>query len=313
MPGKVAFLFPGQGSQVVGMGRDLAERFPKSKRLFEHLDRICQKPLAKLCFEGPMDELTQTVNLQPALTAVNLVCLSALKESGVGPSVSAGHSLGEYAALVSAGIIAESDAIALSRKRGELMQREAVQNPGSMAAVMGLSYHQVDEVVRIAGEKGVLAIANHNTSQQIVITGQKQPLEEAIGLIKERGGKAIPLNVSGAWHSPLMKNAVEEFREFLQTIPFGKPQSPMLFNATASEETDPEKIRQIMANQLVQPVRWHDITLKMLKSGIETFVEVGPKNVLIGLVKKTLPRESKAQTYAVGDLKGLKEFIGGVA
>lgn len=309
MHGKIAFLFPGQGSQVIGMGRDLAERFPHSKSLFDNLDKLSPRPISKLCFEGPMDELTQTVNLQPALTTVNLVCLSSLAESNIRPAVSAGHSLGEYAALAAAGVITEFDAIRLSRKRGELMQREADRNPGSMAAVMGLSMKQVDEVVRIATEKGVVAVANHNTAQQIVITGQKEPLAYAIELLKQKGAKAIPLNVSGAWHSPLMKNAVQEFRDFMQDITFHKPESQILFNATASEETDPQKIKDIMSNQLVQPVRWHDIMLKLLKDGVDIFVEVGPKNVLIGLLKKTLPRESKVKTYNVGDLKGLKTFL----
>ncbi|PKN29901.1 MAG: [acyl-carrier-protein] S-malonyltransferase [Deltaproteobacteria bacterium HGW-Deltaproteobacteria-21] len=306
---KIAFLFPGQGSQVIGMGHDLAERFPHSKSLFDNLDKLSPRPISRLCFEGPMDELTQTVNLQPALTTVNLVCLSALAESNIRPAVSAGHSLGEYSALAAARVIAESDAILLSRKRGELMQREADRNPGSMAAVMGLSIKQVDEVVRIAAEKGVVAVANHNTAQQIVITGQKEPLAYAIELLKQKGAKAIPLNVSGAWHSPLMKNAVQEFRDFMQDIPFDKPESQILFNATASEETDPQKIKDIMSNQLVQPVRWHDIMLKMLKDGVDIFVEVGPKNVLTGLLKKTLPRESKVKTYNVGDLKGLQTFL----
>jgi [acyl-carrier-protein] S-malonyltransferase len=313
MPGKVAFLFPGQGSQVIGMGRDLSERFPKSKSLFEDLDRICRKPLSRLCFEGPMDELTQTVNLQPALTTVNLVCLSSLIQSKIEPAVSAGHSLGEYAALAAAGVITEFDAISLSRKRGELMQREADRNPGSMAAVMGLPIQQVDEIVQVAKEKGVVAVANHNTSQQIVITGQKEPLAHAIELLKQKGAKAISLNVSGAWHSPLMKDAVQEFRDFMEEISFQKPKSEVLFNATAREETDPEKIKDIMANQLVQPVRWHDIMIKMLRDGVEIFLEVGPKNVLIGLLKKTLPRESNARTYNVGDLKGLQAFLGSMA
>ncbi|RJR44669.1 MAG: [acyl-carrier-protein] S-malonyltransferase [Desulfobacteraceae bacterium] len=313
MHGKTAFLFPGQGSQVIGMGRDLAERFPHSRSLFDHLDKISGRPVSRLCFDGPMDELTQTVNLQPALTTVNLACLSSLMASNVKPDVSAGHSLGEYAALAAAGVIGELDSILLSKKRGELMQREADRNPGTMAAVMGLSIGQVNEVVQIAKEKGVVAVANHNTAQQIVITGRKEAVSHAIDLLKQKGGKAIPLNVSGAWHSPLMKDAVQEFRAFLQDIPFQKPSSKILFNATASEETDPQKIRDIMANQLVQPVRWHDIMLKMLKEEVDTFVEVGPKNVLIGLLKKSLPRESSAKTYNVGDLKGLHSFLESMA
>lgn len=309
MPEKVAFLFPGQGSQIIGMGRDLTERFPRARSLFEHLDEVCQRPLTRLCFEGPMDELTQTVNLQPALTAVNLACLSALRDSGIFPAVSAGHSLGEYAALVSAGSITEVDALRLAKRRGELMHREAVQNPGSMAAVMGLSYHEVDEIVLASRGKGVLAIANHNTAQQIVITGQKEALAEAAGLIKEKGGKSVLLNVSGAWHSPLMEKGVKELREFMEEISFRRPGTSIFFNATASEETEPEKIKDIMARQLISPVRWHDIMLRMLKEGVDTFIEVGPKNVLTGLLRKTVPREAKTKMYNAGDLKGLNDLL----
>lgn len=194
----------------------------------------------------------------------------------------------------------------LAQKRGELMQREAVQNPGSMTALMGLAYREVEEIVEIAREKSVLALANHNTEQQVVITGQKEALARAIELVKQRGGKAIPLNVSGAWHSPLMEKGVKEFREFMQGIPFRKPESTILFNATASEETDPDRIKDIMARQLVQPVRWYEIMLRMLKDGVDAFVEVGPKNVLIGLLKKIMPRDCSAKTYNVGDLRGLE-------
>jgi [acyl-carrier-protein] S-malonyltransferase len=309
MPERIAFLFPGQGSQVIGMGRDLAERSQRSRELLRQLDEICEKPLTRLCFEGPMEELTQTVNLQPALTAINLLCLSALRDAQVTPVTSAGHSLGEYAALVSAGVITEIDALRLARKRGELMQREADRNPGSMAAIMGLSYEEVAEVVQDSLGKGILGVANHNTSQQVVITGQKEPLAYAVELAKKKGGKAMALNVSGAWHSPLMEKAVEDFREFMAGVTFRRPQSTILLNATAAEETDPEKIKEIMARQLVSPVKWYDITVGMLRSGVETFVEVGPKNVLSGLVRKTLPRESQAKVFTVGDLKELDAFL----
>jgi [acyl-carrier-protein] S-malonyltransferase len=178
-----------------------------------------------------------------------------------------------------------------------------------MAAVMGLTYEQVDEVVHAVSAKGILAIANHNTAQQVVITGQKEPLAHALEIVKQKGGKAVPLIVSGAWHSPLMAKAVKDFREFMEKVPFHKPESAILLNATAAEETDPEKIKDIMARQLVSPVRWYDIVLGMLKSGVDTFVEVGPKNVLSGLVKKTLPRESQAKIFNVGDVKGLEAFL----
>ena len=312
MSAKIAFLFPGQGSQVVGMGRDLVDEFAEAKSIFEETDSVCGRPVSRLCFEGPLEELTLTVNLQPAVTAVNLACLAALRRSRVAPWVSAGHSLGEYAALVSAGVLSESDALALANKRGELMHRESLRNPGSMSAVVGLAAADVEEIVSQTGQEGVLAVANYNTAQQIVITGEKKSVDRASDLVKRKGGKAIPLAVSGAWHSPLMKDAVEELRDFMEGIPFSRPQSSMIFNATAEVENDPAKIKDMMAHQLIRPVRWHEILLRMLQDGVDTFVEVGPKNVLAGLLKKTLPRDSRARTYNVGDLKGLRLFLEGV-
>jgi [acyl-carrier-protein] S-malonyltransferase len=313
MPLKISFLFPGQGSQYVGMGRDLMQAFPDAKKIFEQADAVCGRPISKLCFEGPMDELTLTVNLQPAVTAVNLTCLAALEQSGIKPVVSAGHSLGEYAALGAAGVLSHHDALALVRKRGELMHRESLENPGAMAAVLGMGIESVEEIVNEVRQKDVLGIANHNTAEQIVITGQRAPLARAVELARERGGRAIPLKVSGAWHSSLMKNAVDDFRRFMENISFSNPETPVLFNATAQSETDPEAIKDIMARQLIRPVKWYDIMRKMLQEGIDTFVEVGPGKVLAGLLKKSLPPDRRVRIYSVEDSKTLHHFLEAVS
>ena len=313
MSEKTAFLFPGQGSQFVGMGRDLAEQFSEAKDIFDQLDDVCNKPMSKLCFEGPMEELTLTVNLQPAITAVNLASLSALRKSGIRPTVSAGHSLGEYSALASAESVSDYNALKLVMKRGELMHRESLDNPGSMAAILGMNIDDVGTIVAEAGDSGVLAVANHNTADQIVITGEKEPLSKAGQIVKEKGGKAIPLKVSGAWHSLLMERAVDDFRQFMESIHFSAPQTTVLFNATAESETDPEEIKGLMAKQLISPVKWHGIIQKMVSSGVDTFVEVGPKKVLTGLVRKILPRETEAKIYNIGDIQSLEDFLKAVA
>ena len=306
---KIAFLFPGQGSQSVGMGQELVDQFPGVEHIFKETDRICGKPISKLCFEGPMPELTLTENCQPAITAVSLACLSVLNESGIKASVSAGHSVGECASMVSAGILSESDALKLVHKRGTLMHREALANPGHMAAVIGLDMEAVLEIVAEAKDDEILDVANHNTAQQIVITGQKDPVARAVKMAKEKKGKAIPLKVSGAWHSGLMQGGVDEFRAFMEGIPFSPPRSDMMFNATARCETDPERIKDIMANQLVSPVKWYDIMQKMLDDGIDTFVEVGPKKVLAGLLKKIASPDDAVNVFTVQDPKGLEGVL----
>jgi [acyl-carrier-protein] S-malonyltransferase len=309
MPEKIAFLFPGQGSQFLGMGQDLVNTFPDAKELFEQADEICQKPISKICFEGPMDELTLTVNLQPAITAVNLACLAAITEGGIEPQISVGHSLGEYAALTSSGVISHYDALKLVNMRGALMHREAVENPGAMAALIGMDIAAVEKIVHQAEEKGVLAIANHNTVEQIVITGENDSVAQAMDLAKEQGGRAVPLKVSGAWHCNLMRNAVDDFRRFMEDVPFTPPETGILFNATAGTESDPEKIKDIMAQQLVSPVKWYDINRKMLEEGINTFVEVGPKKVLSGLLQKNMPPDREARVFQVQDKESLDLFL----
>ncbi len=312
MPDKIAFLFPGQGSQFVGMGKDLVDEFPVARTIFEEVDEVCKKHVSKLCFEGPMDELTLTENLQPAITAVNLACLAALNELGVHAEVSAGHSLGEYSALVSSGVLDGLDALRLVQKRGELMHREALANPGGMAAVIGMDLNAVRDIISVAKGNEILDIANHNTAEQIVITGEKGPLSRAIQLVKEKKGKAIPLKVSGAWHSRLMQGAVAIFRGFMDDISFSEPENTVLFNATAETEKVPDSIKDIMAKQLISPVKWYDIMLNTLEDGVGTFVEVGPKKVLSGLLKKVAGPGDEVKIYNVQDCQSLRTFLGDI-
>ncbi|MBW2030402.1 MAG: ACP S-malonyltransferase [Deltaproteobacteria bacterium] len=312
MPRRIAFLFPGQGSQYVGMGKDLFDRYQQVKEIFQYVDDLCKRPISTYCFEGPLDDLTLTVNLQPAITAVNLACMTALRQAGLTPSVSAGHSLGEYAALASAGVVSPFDALTLVNKRGELMHRESLANPGKMAAIIGMDISEVEEIVKAAGGKGVLSVANHNTAEQIVISGQAVPLEAALEMVKKRGKKAIPLKVSGAWHCALMNQAVTEFRRFMEDVPFRQPEIPLFFNATAQTKADAAAIKDLMAQQLVSPVRWYDIISTLVEQGVDTFVEVGPKTVLSGLCKKIIPSEGDIRVANVQDTKTLDRFLEGL-
>ena len=309
MAKKTAFLFPGQGSQFVGMGKEIYDEKPSVQHIFQNVDEICGKSISRLSFEGPMDELTLTENLQPAVTAVNLACFSLLKEAGIEAEIVAGHSVGEYAALFSAGVVTVEDAMSLAMKRGELMNREAIKNPGAMAALIGLNIQEVLEIVNEAKGNDILAVANHNTEQQIVITGQEKPVTRAIELAELKKAKAIPLNVSGAWHSALMVDAVDEFRQFMEGFSFRAPECTMLFNATAETETDGDKIKDIMARQLVNPVRWYDIMSSMLSQGVTAFVEVGPKRVLSGLIRKIASSAKDLTILNVQDVKSLEKAM----
>ena len=253
-----------------------------------------------------MDELTLTVNLQPAVSAVNLACLAAITESGIKPDVTAGHSLGEYSSLVCAGVITVEDALRLVNKRGELMHREATANPGAMAAIIGMDINDVRDVVEMAKGGDVLAVANHNSYEQIVISGEKKPVLRAMKIAKEKKARAVPLKVSGAWHCQLIEGAVSEFRDFIKTIPFKKPELPVIFNVTADSETDPNRIQDIMARQLISPVKWYDIIIKMLQDGVNAFVEVGPKRVLSSLLKKIIPNDNDIKVLNVGKLEELR-------
>jgi [acyl-carrier-protein] S-malonyltransferase len=306
---KTAFLFPGQGSQAVGMGLDFYQEYDVVRELFDMAEEISKINISKLCFNGPMEDLTQTVNLQPSVTAVNLACLTIIEKEGVTPDICAGHSLGEYSALCASDIVSREDTFRLVFKRGELMHREAVKNKGAMHAILGLPIDAVAQIVEKVKEEGVVAVANHNAEKQIVITGSPNPVEKASSLAASQGAKAIPLKVSGAWHSELIQGAQEEFKDLIESIPFNVPQRPTIFNVTADFEKKPDEIKSIMARQLCSPVKWYDSMCKLMDENIEIFVEVGPGKVLSGLLKKILPKDYPCQIFNVNSMKGLEQFL----
>ena len=303
------FLFPGQGSQFVGMGEDLYREYDIVRELFDMAGDIAKKNIAQLCFKGPMEDLTQTVNLQPAVTAVNLACLAVIRKEKLNPNVSAGHSLGEYGALHAAEVISAEDTFRLVHRRGELMHRESTRSAGAMHAIIGLDIDSVQQLVTEGQQHGIVSVANHNTETQIVITGQPEAVAAVSSLATDKGAKSIPLRVSGAWHSELIRGAESEFREALDAVTFNAPASRVFFNVTADEESGPDQIRSLMARQLCSPVKWYDSMRRLMESEAEVFVEVGPGKVLTGMLRKILPRDYPGNVYSVSDMKSLEKFF----
>jgi [acyl-carrier-protein] S-malonyltransferase len=309
MNSRTAFLFPGQGSQVVGMGKELYERYPEAQEVFLLAEEVCGLPIRELCFNGPLEQLTLTANLQPAITAVNMAILACLEKQTVFPEIVAGHSLGEYAALYAAGILSREDTFSLVKARGALMDQAARKNTGAMAAVMGLTSETLEGIISVLSREGAIGAANYNTPEQTVISGRKELVEKAAQQAVRAGGKAIPLAVSGAWHSPLMEEAMIAFKTLLSQIPFQTPRRAMVFNVTAEIEDDPLKIKDIMGRQIGQPVRWVDLVHTLMGQGVSRFIEVGPKKVLLGLVKKCLPKDYPYQAFQVEDPKSLEALL----
>ena len=293
----------------MGMGRDVYQEFDFVRELFDMAEEIARVNLSRLCFKGPMAELTQTVNLQPAITVVNLSLLAALQREGLKPELTAGHSLGEYSALTASGILTAENTFRLVQRRGELMHREASKYNGAMSAIIGLPIDTVDDLVSKGSEAGIVSVANHNTENQIVITGEPVAVQTVSKFAADQGAKAVALKVSGAWHSQLIQGAQEDFNEFLSSIEFQTPVNGIVSNVSAEIETDSDQIRLLMSRQLCSPVKWYDSMKCLADKEITVFVEVGPGKVLTGLLRKILPKDYPAHFYNINDLKSFEKFL----
>lgn len=299
---KIAYIFPGQGSQYVGMGKDISEQFPEAKKFFNEADATLGFSLSEICFEGPDEELKQTKNTQPAIFLHSVALWNVLKPADA--AMVAGHSLGEYSALVAAGAIAFGDAIKLVRLRGELMQKAGEENPGTMAAVVGLEPNIVTEVCAAASAVGIVQPANFNSPGQIVISGSVTGVRKAMELSKERGAKLVKeLVVSGAFHSPLMQSAKDKLKAALDRTAISDAKIPIYANVTAKLVTKAEEIRTLLFEQVTSPVRWEESVANMAADGATKFVEVGPGKVLQGLVKRTVATAEVAGFDKAGDVK----------
>lgn len=288
--GKTAFVFPGQGAQSVGMGYDAFQQHEGAARLFREADESLGYALSELIFHGPEQELKLTYHTQPALLATSIAYLEALKDAGVKPDFVAGHSLGEYSALVAAGVLEFRDAIRIVRARGELMDEAVPAGAGAMAAVLGAEREALTDLCRrISGESGAaVEPANVNSPGQIVVSGSAEGIQAVVERAKAEAGakRVIPLEVSGPFHSSLMRPAAERLQSVLQTYEMRDAKIPVIANVTAAAVTDREEIRRLLVEQVVSPVLWQDSVERMIEYGVDTFVEIGSGSVLTGLIKK---------------------------
>jgi [acyl-carrier-protein] S-malonyltransferase len=307
---KIAFVFPGQGSQYAGMGREIYEKYPVARTAFEEADAALGFPLSRLCFEGPEEELKLTENTQPAILTTSVAAFRVLEEKGIKPDYVAGHSLGEYSALVAAGALTLKDAVSLVRRRGRYMQEATPVGMGAMAALLGIDFAAVQSVCERAAEGQVVAPANLNSPGQVVIAGHREAVERAVELAKQAGAKrAILLQVSAPFHCALLKPAEDRLSVDLDNCAIADLKCPLVTNVDARPIRTADEARSALKRQVSRPVRWHESLQFMLEDNVRTFVEIGPGKVLLGLVRAA---DKSATMFNAEDEKSLENVFSGL-
>lgn len=305
--GQIAFVFPGQGSQTAGMGKALYDSSEVVRAVFDEADAVLGFPLSRLCFEGPAEQLTLTENTQPAILAVSTAAFRTLSQAGVRPDFVAGHSLGEYSALVAANSVSLADALRLVRKRGIYMQESVPVGQGGMAAILGMTAEQVEDLCREAALGEVLSPANLNTPSQIVIAGTATAVQRAVLLAKARGArKAVQLSVSAPFHCALMQPAQEMLAKDIGQISFRDPECPLINNADVAEVRSGDAIGDSLSRQVCGPVRWSETIQELIRAGVQLFIEVGPGKVLCGLIRQI---DRTVRTANVEDPQSLAQAL----
>ena len=306
--GKIGFVYAGQGSQVVGMGKSFYDNYQVAKDVFDQIDLDID--VKKLCFEGPIEELSKTSNTQPCMVAVAVVATKLLKENGINPDYVAGLSLGEYSALNAAGVLDDQTAINLVRFRGQAMEEAAAGIESKMIAIIGLDRDLLNEAINEASELGVVSIANYNCPGQLVIGGEAKAVTKASELALEKGARrAIPLNTSGPFHTKLLEAASVKLKERFETVTFNEMKVPVIFNRTAKEVAEDKTVAKMLATQVMSSVYFEDSIRYMIANGVDTIIEIGPGKVLSGFVRKI---DRKIKTYQVEDQASLEKTLAGL-